>query len=148
MTEREKIIDMLQENIEAEIQYYPEDNYAKVVIDCETIADALIAAGIRDINQKGLVTVNGEVSIVTENIIADVKDALNGNLAEWKRKTEIAQKAGKIIQQGMLRVFGSKNPVINNKINALWDLALQEAECEVKENALRQAILTVEEDTQ
>ena len=110
-----------------------------------------------------------KVSIVTDNIIANAKNAFNRNLAEWKRKandykqraevaekernewerkTEIAQKAGKIIQQVMLRVFSSENPVINDKINTLWDLALQEAECEIKENTIRQAILTVEEDTQ
>lgn len=65
---------------------------------------------------------------------------------ECERKTEIAQKAGKIIQRDMLRVFGSENPVTNDKINALWDLALQRAEREIEENALRQALLTVEEE--
>lgn len=54
---------------------------------------------------------------------------------EQERKTEIAQKAGKIIQQVVLRVFSSENPIINDKINALWDLALQQAEREIaKEN--------------
>ena len=53
---------------------------------CDFIADKLVENGIRDINQKGLVAVEGEVSIVPENIIADVKAALDGKVEEWKRK--------------------------------------------------------------
>ena len=51
MTEREKIIDLLRDNIMYEIQYYPDDNYAEVVFDYEPIADALIAAGIGDVKE-------------------------------------------------------------------------------------------------
>lgn len=50
MTEREKIIDLLRDNIMYEIQYYPDDNYAEVVFDYNPTADALIAAGIGDIS--------------------------------------------------------------------------------------------------
>lgn len=59
-------------------------------------ADALIQNGIRDINAKGVVAVEGEVSIVPKNIIADVKFALDGNVAEWKRRAEVAERNDKI----------------------------------------------------
>ena len=48
MTERKKIIDVLRDNIEYEVNTYPDDNYTEVVIKYGAIADALIAAGIGD----------------------------------------------------------------------------------------------------
>lgn len=69
-----------------------------------------------------------------------------GDVAEWKRKVEVLEGAGKLIQEYMLRVFGAKNSIINARISGLWDLALQQAEREIEENALRQALLTVEEE--
>lgn len=102
----------------------------------EYVADALIADGIGDVAEwKRRVNDYKQRAEVAEK-----------ERNECERKTEIAQKAGKIIQRDMLRVFGSENPVINDKINALWDLALQQAEREIEENALRQALLTVEEE--
>lgn len=89
MTDREKIIETLRASGYGFFITHEITNADEALADT---ADALIAAGIRDINQKGLVAVNGEVSIVTENIIADVKDALDGNLAEWKRRAEVAEK--------------------------------------------------------
>lgn len=50
MTEREKIIELLRDNRNYELRYYPDDNNTEVVIDYETIADALIAAGIGDVS--------------------------------------------------------------------------------------------------
>lgn len=50
MTEREKIVDVLRDNCEYELRYYPDDNYTEVVIDYEAIADALIAAGVGDVS--------------------------------------------------------------------------------------------------
>lgn len=50
MTEREKIVDVLRDNCEHELRYYPDDNYTEVVIDYEAIADALIEAGIGDVS--------------------------------------------------------------------------------------------------
>ena len=97
--------------------------------EARTIADAFIAAGIGDVKEAEH---RAEVAEKERN--------------ECERKTEIAQKAGKIIRRDMLRVFGSENSVINDKINALWDLALQQAEREIEENALRQTLLTVEEE--
>ena len=102
----------------------------------EYVVDALIVAEIGDVAEwKRRVNDYKQRAEVAEK-----------ERNECERKTEIAQKAGKIMQRDMLRVFGSENPVINDKINALWDLALQQAEREIEENALQQALLTAEEE--
>ena len=46
MTNKEKLINVLQDSIEVRTRYYPEDNYTEVVIDYEAMADALIEAGL------------------------------------------------------------------------------------------------------
>lgn len=106
------------------------------VVDPEVIANAFITKGIGNVaewkHRANDYKQRAEVAEKERN--------------ECERKTEIAQKAGKIIQRDMLRVFGGENPVINDKINALWDLALQQAAREIEENTLRQALLTVEEE--
>ena len=43
---KKKIIDVLRDNREYELRYYPDDNNTEVIIDYEAIADALIAAGL------------------------------------------------------------------------------------------------------
>lgn len=106
------------------------------VVDPEVIANAFIAKGIGDVAEWKRRT----------NDYKQRAEVAEKERNEWERKTEIAQKAGKIIQRDLFRVFGSENPVINDKINALWDLALQQAEREIEENALRQALLTVEDE--
>ena len=63
MDEREKIIEIIAPHVSA----YGED---------EAIADALIAAGIRDITQEGYICMNGEVIVPTPNIYNKVADLL------------------------------------------------------------------------
>lgn len=48
---KKKIVDVLRDNREYKLQYYPDDNYTEVVIDYEAIADALIAAGFGDVTE-------------------------------------------------------------------------------------------------
>lgn len=48
---KKKIIDVLRDNRKYELRYYPDDNYTEVVIDYESIADALIEAGIGDVSE-------------------------------------------------------------------------------------------------
>lgn len=43
---KEKIVDVLRENIEYELHYFPDDNYTEVKFDYDKLADALIAAGL------------------------------------------------------------------------------------------------------
>lgn len=79
---------------------------------CDFIADKLVENGIRDINQKGLVAVEGEVSIVPENIIADVKAALDGNFQDKKTLSE----RDKIIE--ILRASGYGYFITHEGVNA------------------------------
>ena len=51
MTEREKIVEVLRDNIEYELRDYPNDNYVEVAFNYEAMADALIAANIGDVTE-------------------------------------------------------------------------------------------------
>lgn len=56
-----------------------------------------------------------------------------GDVKEAERRAEVAEKAGKIIQRDMARVFGVSNPRICELITNIWDLAKKEAEKELAE---------------
>ena len=51
MTEREKIVEVLRDNIEYELRDYPDDHYVGVTFNYGAIADALIAANIGDVTK-------------------------------------------------------------------------------------------------
>lgn len=51
MTEREKIVEVLRDNIEYDLRDYPDDNYVGVTFNYGAIADALTAAGIGDVTE-------------------------------------------------------------------------------------------------
>ena len=78
MDEREKIIEIIAPFISA----YGED---------EAIANALIAAGIRDITQEGYICMNGEVIVPTPNIYNKVADLLD---CPKIKEREIAEEKG------------------------------------------------------
>ena len=132
MTDREKIVKIIEKNGVYNGRSLSFDYY---VIQPDDLADALIEAGIRDINQKGLVAVNGEVSIVTKNIIADAKDALDGNLAEWKRRAEVAEH--KLLELAMFCTKGnpylSKEHSQEKEAYKLFNDWLQQAAREIEE---------------
>ena len=44
---KKKIVDVLRENIEYELHYFPDDNYTEVEVGYDKLADALYAAGYR-----------------------------------------------------------------------------------------------------
>ena len=46
---KKKIVDVLRENIEYELHYFPDDNYTEVEFDYDKLADSLIAVGIGDV---------------------------------------------------------------------------------------------------
>lgn len=48
---KKKIADVLRENIEYELHYFPDDNYTEVEFDYDKLADALITTGIGDIKR-------------------------------------------------------------------------------------------------
>lgn len=51
MTEREKMIKVLRDNIEYELRDYPDDHYVGVTFNYGAIADAFIAAGIGGVTE-------------------------------------------------------------------------------------------------
>ena len=51
MTDREKMIKVLRDNIEYELRDYPDDNYVGVTFNYGAMADALIAANIGDVTE-------------------------------------------------------------------------------------------------
>lgn len=97
MTEKEK----LKEIIETVLGFH---DYYKVVVtekDIDRLVDKLNENGIRDITEKGVVAVEGEISIVPENFVADIKFALDGNVDELKRRAEVAERNDKIKERAL-----------------------------------------------
>lgn len=56
-----------------------------------------------------------------------------GDVSEYKHRAEVAEKAGRIIQRDMARVFDVSNPRICELIANIWDLAKKQAEKELQE---------------
>lgn len=129
MTEKEKIIETLRASGYGYFVTHEEANADEALNDA---ADALIQNGIRDINAKGVVAVEGEVSIVPKNIIADVKFALDGNVAEWKRRAEVAEKKYNIALVGYAKCH--RKITHYNKMTTTYDREItQQAEREIEE---------------
>lgn len=100
MTEKEK----LKEIIETVLGFH---DYYKVVVtekDIDRLVDKLIENGIRDITEKGVVAVEGEISIVPENFVADIKFALDGNVDELKRRAEVVERNEKIKDRALKNI--------------------------------------------
>lgn len=131
MTEREKIIEIIKKNGTYNGKSLSFDYY---VVRPDDIADALIENGIRDINSKGVVAVEDEVSLVPENIIADVKFALDGNVAEWKRRTEVAEKELERYKRALRGACGIGAAIRTEEhIKARMDCFLRQADREIEE---------------
>lgn len=85
MNEREKIINILRSvkycdtNNRCEECKYDKESELYDDMSCSPLraADALIAAGIRDITQEGYICMSGEVIIPTPNIYNKVADLLD-----------------------------------------------------------------------
>ena len=56
-----------------------------------------------------------------------------GDVKETEHRAEVAEKAGRIIQRDMARVFDISNPRICELIENIWDLAKKQAEKELQE---------------
>lgn len=52
---------------------------------------------------------------------------------EYKHRAEVAERAGKIIQDNMARVYDISNPRVCELIANIWDLAKKQAEKELAE---------------
>lgn len=56
-----------------------------------------------------------------------------GDVKEAEHRAEVAEKAGRIIQRDMARVFDISNPRVCELIANIWDLAKKQAEKELAE---------------
>ena len=75
-----------------------------------------------------------EVHYPTEEEIADALiDAVIEDVREAEYRAEVAEKAGRIIQRDMARVFDVSNPRVCELIANIWDLAKKQAEKELQE---------------
>lgn len=101
------------------------------------IADALIAAGIGDV--KDLQVQVDSLEITNIALQAGYDDAEKDRLywvdkyKEAEHRAEVTERAGRIIQRDMARVFDISNPRVCELIANIWDLAKKQAEKELAE---------------
>ena len=111
--------------------------YVSAYGDDERIADALIAAKIGDV--KDLQAQVDVLEITNIALQAGYDDAEKDRLywvdkyKEAEHRAEVAEKAGRIIQRDMARVFDISNPRVCELIANIWDLAKNQAEKELAE---------------
>lgn len=115
---------------------YSKMNFA----ECERVTectDALIKAGIGDV--KDLQAQVDVLEITNIALQAGYNDAEKDRLywvdkyKEAEHRAEVAEKAGRIIQRDMARVFDISNPRVCELIANIWDLAKKQAEKELAE---------------
>ena len=108
-------------------------------MSCRTLraADNLIASGIGDV--KDLQVQVDSLEITNIALQAGYDDAEKDRLywvdkyKEAEHRAEIAERAGRIIQRDMARVFDISNPRVCELIANIWDLAKKQAEKELTE---------------
>lgn len=123
----------------------------------EYVADALIAAGYGDVNKFADTLVSKipchsyyygnsivcAIYALKQGVeIKDVKpvniseflvDELRRKLKEAEHRAQVAEKAGRIIQRDMARVFDVSNPRVRELTANIWNLAKKQAEKELAE---------------
>ena len=105
-------------------------------LDYSAIADALIAAGIGDV--KDLQVQVDSLEITNIALQAGYDDAEKDRLywvnkyKEAEYRAEIAERAGKIIQDNLARVYDMSNPRIRKIVTSIWDLAKRQSEKELQ----------------
>ena len=101
---------------------YSKMNFA----ECERVTectDAIIAAGIGDVKES---------KFESDHYWSMWQGALV-ELERAEHRAEVAEKAGRIIQRDMARVFDISNPRVCELIANIWDLAKKQAEKELAE---------------
>lgn len=131
---KKKIVDILQ----LKLQECPLQPHGIMYRDAaEYIADALIAAGIGDV--KDLQAQVNALEMTNIALQAGYDDAEKDRLywvdkyKEAEHRAEVAEKAGRIIQRDMARVFDISNPRVCELIANIWDLAKKQAEKKLAE---------------
>ena len=104
-------------------QCYSKMNFAECerVVEC---VNALIAAGLR---------FGENLTATFDHMALEREHELERRLAEVEHRAEVAEKAGRIIQRDMARVFDISNPRVCELIANIWDLAKKQAEKELAE---------------
>lgn len=98
--------------------------------DDERIANALIAAEIGDVK---------EAKFESDHYWRMWQGALV-ELGRAEHRAEVAEKAGRIIQRDMVRVFDVSNPRICELIANIWDFAKKQAEKELQKERWANAV--------
>ena len=135
---KKKIVEIIINAIwkDAEADYDSTDE-----TEAGSIADALIAAGIGDVSEyKEKLKIHrvfvrkdgGDIKVLYGN---NEVDEIVKERNEYKHRAEVAEKAGRIIQRDMARVFDISNPRVCELIANIWDLAKKQAEKELAEEA-------------
>ena len=131
---KKKIVEILEET---ECEWTEEKNGYILQIFYDKLADALIAAKIGDV--KDLQAQVDVLEITNIALQAGYDDAEKDRLywvdkyKEAEHRAEVAEKAGRIIQRDMARVFDISNPRVCELIANIWDLAKKQAEKELAE---------------
>lgn len=152
---KKKIMEVLNKNFTEEVEctpVYTTDDGKEIELPeelCEMFndivtqavipyfADALIAAKIGDV--KDLQAQVDVLEITNIALQAGYDDAEKDRLywvdkyKEAEHRAEVAEKAGRIIQRDMARVFDISNPRVCELIANIWDLAKKQAEKELAE---------------
>lgn len=97
MTNREKLIQVLRDNIEYELRHYPDDNYVEVAFNYEAIADALIAANIGDVSwwERKCKLCEEDWFLQKKQIehyAESYKEMLQEDLDKYKHRAEVAER--------------------------------------------------------
>lgn len=124
---RTKIVEILEET---EYEWVEEKNGYILQIFYDKLADALIAAWIRDMSEIRSLADNVMLSVIVHK--AEVS-SMEQRAKEAEHRAEVAEKAGRIIQRDMARVFDISNPRVCELIANIWDLAKKQAEKELAE---------------
>lgn len=133
---KKKFVEILEEGY-TPIEYDDGDWGQTYFPTNEDVADALIAAVIGDV--KDLQAQVDVLEITNIALQAGYDDAEKDRLywvnkyKEAEHRAEVAEKAGRIIQRDMARVFDVSNPRVCELIANIWDLAKKQAEKELQE---------------
>lgn len=136
---KKKIVEILKEAMKpiefgGDREHAPEVHYPTE----EEFADALIAAGIGDVSKWKAYAKAHRIVITKDDKIKQLYsdeevDKIVIERAEYKHRAEVAERAGRIIQRDMARVFDISNPRVCELIANIWDLAKKQAEKELAE---------------
>ena len=103
----------------------------------DKIADALIAAWVGDVSSEKAMRELAEAfhreKCAEYDLLNYQMQKSEYRIAEAEHRAEVAERAGRIIQRDMSRVFDVSNPRVCELIANIWDLAKKQAEKELAE---------------